>query len=47
MRQAVYRGIRRVDQHFKLVITASNIVRTARSMSADRKEPRNEQPEVL
>lgn len=28
--QTVYRGIRRVDQHFKLTMTASNIVRIAR-----------------
>ena len=27
IRQTVYRGIRRVDQHFKLTITASNMVR--------------------
>lgn len=30
IRQTVYRGIRRVDQHFKLTITASNLVRIAR-----------------
>ena len=30
IRQTVYRGIRRVDQHFKLTMTASNIVRIAR-----------------
>jgi transposase len=30
IRQTVYRGIRRVDQHFKLTMTASNIVRMAR-----------------
>ena len=34
IRQTVYRGIRRVDQHFKLTMTASNIVRMARMMSA-------------
>ena len=33
IRQTVYRGIRRVDQHFKLTMTASNIVRMARLMS--------------
>ncbi len=30
IRQTLYRGIRRVDQHFKLTMTASNIVRMAR-----------------
>ena len=30
LRQTVYRGLKRVDQHFKLTITASNIVRMAR-----------------
>jgi hypothetical protein len=30
IRQTVYRGLRRVDQHFKLTMTASNIVRMAR-----------------
>jgi transposase len=30
IRQTVYRGIRRVDQHFKLTMTASNLVRMAR-----------------
>lgn len=30
IRQTVYRGIRRVDQHFKLTVTASNLVRMAR-----------------
>ncbi len=30
IRQTVYRGIRRVDQQFKLTMTASNIVRMAR-----------------
>lgn len=30
IRQTVYRGIKRVDQHFKLTITACNIVRMAR-----------------
>ena len=34
IRQTVYRGIRRVDQHFKLTMTASNIVRMARLMRA-------------
>jgi transposase len=30
IRQTVYRGLRRVDQHFKLTMTASNILRIAR-----------------
>jgi len=30
IRQTVYRGMKRVDQHFKLTMTASNIVRMAR-----------------
>jgi transposase len=34
IRQTVYRGLRRVDQHFKLTMTASNIVRIARIMYA-------------
>ncbi len=34
IRQTVYRGMRRVDQHFKLTMTASNIVRIARILSA-------------
>jgi DDE family transposase len=34
LRQTVYRGLRRVDQHFKLTITASNIVRMARMPTA-------------
>ena len=34
IRQTVYRGIRRVDQHFKLTMTASNITRMARILSA-------------
>ena len=34
IRQTVYRGLRRVDQHFKLTMTASNIVRIARIMTA-------------
>ncbi len=33
IRQTLYRGIRRVDQHFKLTMTASNIVRMARLLS--------------
>ena len=33
IRQTVYRGIRRVDQQFKLTMTASNIVRMARMLS--------------
>ncbi len=36
IRQTVYRGMRRVDQHFKLtMMTASNIVRMARMLCAD------------
>ena len=35
IRQTVYRGLRRVDQHFKLTMTASNIVRMARILSAE------------
>ena len=34
IRQTVYRGLRRVDQHFKLTMTASNIVRMARMLSS-------------
>ncbi len=34
IRQTVYRGIKRVDQHFKLTMTASNIVRMARMLAA-------------
>lgn len=34
IRQTVYRGLRRVDQHFKLTMTASNLVRMARMLSA-------------
>lgn len=34
IRQTLYRGIKRVDQHFKLTMTASNIVRIARMLSA-------------
>ena len=34
IRQTVYRGIRRVDQHFKLTMTASNLVRMARMLTA-------------
>ncbi|CAH2810189.1 MAG: Mobile element protein [uncultured Paraburkholderia sp.] len=30
IRQTVYRGIKRVDQHFKLTMTASNLTRMAR-----------------
>jgi transposase len=33
IRQTVYRGLRRVDQHFKLTMTASNITRMARMLS--------------
>jgi transposase len=34
IRQTVYRGLKRVDQHFKLTMTASNIVRMARIPTA-------------
>jgi hypothetical protein len=34
IRQTVYRGLKRVDQHFKLTMTASNIVRMARLLTA-------------
>lgn len=34
IRQTVYRGIKRVDQNFKLTMTASNIVRMARILFA-------------
>ena len=34
IRQTLYRGLRRVDQHFKLTMTASNIVRMARILAA-------------
>lgn len=34
IRQTVYRGMRRVDQHFKLTMTASNLVRMARMLGA-------------
>ncbi len=34
LRQTVFRGIRRVDQHFKLTMTASNLVRMARILFA-------------
>ena len=34
LRQTVFRGLQRVDQHFKLTMTASNLVRIARMLSA-------------
>jgi transposase len=34
LRQTVYRGIRRVDQHFKLTMSASNLLRIARILRA-------------
>ena len=34
IRQTVYRGIKRVDQHFKLTMVASNLTRMARIMDA-------------
>lgn len=36
IRQTVYRGLKRVDLQFKLTMTASNIVRMARMLSATR-----------
>ena len=36
IRQTLYRGIRRVDQNFKLTMTASNIVRMARILTGVR-----------
>ena len=43
IRQTVYRDIRRVDQHFKLTMTASNIVRMARMLGTQR-TIRNKRP---
>jgi transposase len=40
IRQTVYRGLERVDQHFKLTMTVSNIVRLARILSAVPQEAR-------
>jgi hypothetical protein len=34
IRQTVYRGLRWVDQHFKLTMVASNLTRMARILSA-------------
>lgn len=34
IRQTVYRGLRRVDLHFKLTMTASNLIRMARMLTA-------------
>lgn len=34
IRQTVYRGIRRVEQHFKLTMTASNLIRMAQMLNA-------------
>lgn len=34
IRQTVYRGIKRVDQHFKLTMIASNLIRMARMLCA-------------
>ena len=33
IRQTVFRGLRRVDLHFKLTMTASNLIRMARILS--------------
>jgi len=34
LRQTVYRGLKRVDQHFKLTMIASNLTRIARILGA-------------
>ncbi len=34
IRQTVYRGVKRVDQHFKLTMLASNLTRMARILTA-------------
>ncbi|EON18966.1 transposase, IS4 [Cupriavidus sp. GA3-3] len=34
LRQTVYRGLERVDQHFKLTMIASNLTRIARILAA-------------
>lgn len=34
IRQTVYRGVKRVDQHFKLTMLASNLTRIARMLTA-------------
>jgi hypothetical protein len=34
IRQTMYRGLRRVDQHFELTMTASNLTRMARILFA-------------
>ena len=34
IRQTVYRGLRRVDQHFNLTMAASSLVRMARMLGA-------------
>ncbi|MGO4333225.1 IS5/IS1182 family transposase, partial [Cupriavidus sp. M-11] len=34
LRQTVYRGLERVDQHFKLTMIASNLTRIARILGA-------------
>lgn len=44
IRQTVYRGIRRVDQHFKLTMVASNLTRMARMPEVRRTERRDEPP---
>jgi hypothetical protein len=33
-RQIIYRGLKRVDQHFKLTMLASNLTRIARILTA-------------
>lgn len=44
IRQTVYRGIKRVDRHFKLTMVASNSTRMARLLAAGRMERCNEPP---
>lgn len=34
VRQTAYRGLERVDQHFKLTMMASNLIRLARMLGA-------------
>jgi len=44
IRQTVYRGVKRVEQHFKLTMVASNSTRMARILAAGRMEQCNEPP---
>ena len=45
IRQTVYRGIKRVDRHFKLTMVASNSTRMARILAAGRMEQCNDPPQ--